>query len=113
VICKFCGFLAQVKAVTLTDGSEELPDRVMGAAWRPQQEQIIAGIFHSLYVAGFSSKLELIRIDYVPSHMLQATPNVFQPRAPLSATAKRAGWQGFNYDLTKLPRIGIQRVFPA
>ena len=43
VICKFCGFLAQVKAVTLEPGSDHAPDRVLGAAWRPQQEQIIGG----------------------------------------------------------------------
>ena len=25
--------------------------------------------------------------------------DMFQPRLPLSATAQRAGWQGFNYNL--------------
>jgi hypothetical protein len=113
VICKFCGFLAQVKATTLPDGTDALPDRVMGAAWKPQQEQMIAGIFHGLYVVGFSGKGRLVQIDYVPAHVLQATPEVFLPRSPLSPTAKRAGWQGFTYDLRALPRIGIMRVYPA
>jgi Dam-replacing family len=26
-------------------------------------------------------------------------PSMFQPRSPLSPTARRAGWQGFIYDL--------------
>lgn len=111
VICKFCGFLAQVKAVTLQ--SSELPDKIMGAAWGPQHEQIMAGIFHSLYIVGFTQTGKLVRIDYVPGHVLQAAPNVFEPRKPLSSSARRAGWQGFMYDLTKLPTIGIQTVYPS
>ena len=91
---QFCGFLAQVKAFTLVDGSEELPLRVMGAAWRPQQEQMIAGIFHGLYLVGFSTKNKLVRIDYIPAHVLQASPRAFEPRKPLKTTAKRAGWTG-------------------
>lgn len=49
-----------------------------------------------------------MRIDFVPSHILQGSPAVFQPRNPLGASAKRAGWQGFIYDLTELPKIGIR-----
>jgi hypothetical protein len=102
-----------VKAFTLVDGSQELPLRVMGAPWRPQQEQMIAGIFHGLYLVGFSTKKKLVRIDYIPAHVLQVSPRVFEPRKPLKSTAKRAGWTGFTYNLSELPSIGIQRVYPA
>jgi hypothetical protein len=34
---------------------------------------------------------------------LQA-PEMFKPRNPLKASARRAGWQGFIYDLSILPR---------
>jgi type II restriction enzyme len=112
VICKFCGFLAQVKAVSIPAGTTERPTRVLGAAWGPQHHQIMAGIFHGLYVASFGGGKKLVRIDYVPSHILQATPSVFEPRKPLSETAKRAGWQGFMYNLERLPAIGIHRVYP-
>jgi hypothetical protein len=78
-----------------------------------QQEQIIAGIFHGLYVVGYTPARALVSIDYVPAHVLQASPDVYVPRAPLSGTARRAGWQGFKYDLDRLPPIGIVRVFPA
>jgi hypothetical protein len=111
LICKFCGFLAQVKAVTL-DG-DALPDRVLGAAWGPQHEQILAGIFQALFIAGFARAGNLVRIDCVPAHILQATPSVFEPRRPLGETARRAGWQGFMYNLSRLPAIGVERLYPT
>jgi type II restriction enzyme len=112
VICKFCGFLAQVKAVTLPEGSSDRPSRLLGGAWRPQHEQIIAGIYHGLYGVGFAPSGTLVWIDYVPAHILQATPSVFEPRRPLSSTARRAGWQGFVFNLDQIPVIGIHRVYP-
>jgi len=111
LICKFCGYLAQVKATTLT--GEELPDRVLGAAWGPQHEQIIAGIYHGLFIVGFSARGRLVRIDYIPAHILQTTPEIFEPRRPLKETAKRAGWQGFVYNLKRLPSIGSSQVYPS
>jgi Dam-replacing family len=113
LICKFCGYLAQGKATTLADGPDELPKRILGAAWGPQHEQIVAGIYHGLYIVGYSPSGGLVRIDYVPAHILQTCPEVFEPRNPLGATAKRAGWRGFNYNLEKLPAIGIKQVYPA
>ena len=110
LICKFCGFLAQVKAVTLA--SDELPSRILGAAWGPQHEQILAGIFQPLFIAGFDRSGVLVRIDYVPAHILQASPGVFEPRSPLKQTARRAGWQGFIYNMSRLPAIGIERLYP-
>lgn len=97
----------------MTIKGDELPDRIPGAAWGPQHDQMIAGIFHGLYIAGFTGRKRLVRIDYVPAHVLQASPEVFEPKAPLGPTAKRAGWQGFTYNLAKLPEIGIKRVYPA
>jgi type II restriction enzyme len=110
LICKFCGYLAQVKAVTLS--GEDLPKKVLGGAWAPQHEQIIAGIYHGLFIAGFSPSGRLVRIDYVPAHVLQTTPELFEPRTPLSQTAKRAGWRGFYYNLNKLPPVGRAQVYP-
>ena len=36
-------------------------------------------------------------------------PEMFKPRKPLSETARRAGWQGFMYDLT-IVRGAVVRV---
>lgn len=111
LICKFCGFLAQVKAVSTENG--KLPDRIPGAAWKPQREQILAGIFQPLYIATFDKDLRIQAIFYVPAHILQAVPGVYEPRKPLSSNARRAGWTGFYYNLSKLPPIGVAQVFPA
>jgi type II restriction enzyme len=111
VICKFCGYLAQVKAVRLTANSDELPKRIPGAAWGPQHERIISGIFHGLYVVGFRPDGKtVVRIDFVPPHVLAATPRLFEPRKPLRSTAKRAGWTGFMLNLAALPLVGVQRI---
>jgi hypothetical protein len=114
IICKFCGFLGQVKTTkNLKAGTDELPDRIMSAAWGPQQDQIIAGIYHGLYLVGFRQNGKtLVRIDFVPPHILEVTPSVFEPRKPLSATAKRAGWTGYTLVVSELPRVGIRRIYP-
>ena len=36
--------------------------------------------------------------------------NIFVKRKPLSQNARRAGWQGFNYDLSKLSSGLIRRL---
>ena len=113
LICRFCGYLAQVKSTTLRDGSESLPSRLLGAAWGPQHDQITAGIYHGLFIVGFTPDGRLVRIDYVPAHILQTTPEVFEPRQPLGPEARRAGWRGFVYNLDRLPAIGIKQVYPA
>ncbi len=86
----------------------------MSGAWEPQHARILAGIYNGLYLAGFKQNgRNLIRIDYVPPHVLEATPQVFEPRKPLGAKAKRAGWKGYMLNVGKLPAVGIQQVFPA
>jgi hypothetical protein len=113
VISKFCGFLAQVKTAIVAAQAAGPPNTILGAAWRPQHEQIIAGIYQSLYIVGLTKAGGLVRIDYVPAHILQATPTVFAPREPLSQKARRAGWQGFMLRIDRLPEIGIHQVYPG
>jgi hypothetical protein len=114
VICKFCGYLAQVKATRLPASSTELPRRFLSAAWQPQHERIIAGIFHGLYLVSYRQNGKtLVRIDFVPPHVLKACPEVFAPRNPLSAQAKRAGWQGYYLNIDALPAVGIMQVHAA
>ena len=49
MICDFCGFLAQVKSSNVKD-INKLPSSVLGAAWRPQEERMNAGIYFPLYL---------------------------------------------------------------
>jgi hypothetical protein len=60
-----------------------------------------------LFIVLYNSKREY-GIYYLSAD-LQA-PSLFVPRKPLSKTAKRAGWQGFIYDFSKLNGNPIVRL---
>lgn len=105
VICDFCGYLAQVKAVSVKD-PDVLPKRILGAAWGVQKERMDAGIYFPLFVVLFGAGRPSI---FYLSADLQP-PGMFVPRAPLSSAARRAGWQGFVYDLSKVSNGAIVRV---
>jgi type II restriction enzyme len=99
VICDFCGYLGQVKATTVPDVAV-LPRQILGAAWEPQHERMQAGIYFPLFLvlakAGFASHA----IYYLSADLQR--PEMFKPRNALSATARRAGWVGFIYDLASV-----------
>lgn len=96
VICDFCGFLGQVKTSRVTD-VERIPKTVMGAAWGPQQERMNAAIYFPLFLVLTTEKRDKSAIYYLSADLQE--PEMFKARAPLSQNARRAGWQGFNYDL--------------
>jgi hypothetical protein len=109
LICDFCGYLAQVKAAT-SDDPAVLPKSVLGAAWSVQKERMDAGIYFPLFLVLYRSGRNFT-IYYLSADL--QPPTMFKPRNPLSATARRAGWQGFVYDLTAVPTGGFVRVFSA
>lgn len=97
VICDFCGYLAQVKATTVKD-VDKLPARVLGAAWGPQSERMASGIYFPLFLVlknGKSCATYYLSADLQP-------PYLFEPRAPLSRQARRAGWKGFVYRVDRV-----------
>lgn len=96
VICDFCGYLAQVKAATATN-VEVLPKDVMGAAWGPQKARMDAGIYFPLFLVLALADRSSFSIFYLSADL--QPPELFKERAPLSKTARRAGWQGFRYNL--------------
>lgn len=100
IVCDFCGFLAQVKTATVGSTSLALPAKVLGAAWAPQKERMDAGIYFSLFIVTVSKpNPRMHAIYFLPSEL--QTPEMFVMRAPLSATAVRAGWQGYMIDVGK------------
>jgi type II restriction enzyme len=105
VICDFCGYLAQVKATNVRD-IDKLPDAILGAAWGPQQERMVAGIYFSLFLVLVSGKKKAIY--YLPSDFQH--PKIFKCRKPLSENARRAGWQGFMYDLKSIKHMIIRLI---
>ncbi|HEV7660225.1 MAG TPA: DpnI domain-containing protein [Allosphingosinicella sp.] len=99
IICDFCGYLAQVKASTSADGSTP-PKLLLGAAWGPQKKRMDAGIYFPLFLVLVAPKLSRFSIHYLAADL--QTPALFLARTPLSETARRAGWQGFYYDLASI-----------
>ena len=99
LICDFCGFLAQVKACKLDD-PESPPDTILGAAWAPQKQRMDSSIYFPLYVVAFAKHGRKRAIYYLSADLQE--PEIFQPRSPLAAGARRAGWQGFIYRLTDI-----------
>ncbi len=96
VICDFCGYLAQVKASTSKDG-KTAPKKLLGAAWEPQRLRMEAGIYFPLFLVLVTPKRDFFSIHYLPADF--QSKDLFLPRKPLSVNARRAGWQGFHYDL--------------
>ncbi|MCP4315599.1 MAG: hypothetical protein GY789_06155 [Hyphomicrobiales bacterium] len=95
LICDFCGYLSQVKTARVKD-VDRLPKQILGAAWKPQFERMTAGIYFPLYVVLADEKLSRCSAFFLSADL--QTPEMFKPRKPLSAHAKRAGWQGFVID---------------
>lgn len=96
VICDFCGYLAQVKAHNCADGATPPPE-LLGAAWRPQQQRMEAGIYFPLFLVLVADKLGRFSIHYLSADL--QTAELFLERKPLRETARRKGWKGFKYDL--------------
>lgn len=104
VICDFCGFLAQVKSIASTDLAK-IPPTILGAAWSVQKARMDAGIYFPLFlvlVHGQKSAVYYLSADV-------QKPEMFKPRKPLGANARRAGWQGFLY-LLKDVKAAFVRV---
>ena len=95
MICDFCGYLAQVKTARVGN-IEIVPKAVLGAAWGPQKERMEAAIYFPLFLV-LVGNAKKYSIFYLSADLQKAL--MFRPRTPLSANARRAGWQGFVYDL--------------
>jgi hypothetical protein len=111
LICKFCGYLAQVKAISLPAESTDRPRWVLGAAWGPQQAQLIAGIFHGLYLVGYSPARTLVRIDYVPAtYYKRAQKSTYRERR-CPARPSAPGGRGSSTTLTSCRRSALSACF--
>jgi len=66
-----------------------------------------AGIYFPLYLVLKSD--EAFSIYYLSADL--QPPEMFVARKPLSQNARRAGWQGFYYDLSVLAPGAMVKVF--
>ena len=106
IVCDFCGYLAQVKSKNVKDVNK-VPNKILGAAWSVQKERMDSGIYFPLYIVLINEKkysIYYLPVDYQDKE-------IFVKRKPLSANAKRADWQGFYYDLKKINKDTIKRIF--
>lgn len=99
IICDFCGYLGQVKSKKVKDVSI-IPKTILGASWGPQKERMDAGIYFPLFLVLVSEYTAKDYAIYYLSADLQK-PEIFTPRKKLSEKAKRAGWQGYYFNLSK------------
>ena len=79
---------------------EKIPRHILGAAWQPQLERMQAGIYFPLFLVLASSQKSAYAIYYLSADLQR--PEMFKARKPLAATARRAGWTGFVYDLSSV-----------
>jgi len=105
VICDFCGYLAQVKTAASRDNSKP-PDSILGAAWSTQRERMRAGIYFPLFVVLRTGRN--FAVYYLATEFQSRA--LFRKRAPLSNGSKRAGWQGFRYDIAQLRSGALVRI---
>ncbi|MBI4304890.1 MAG: hypothetical protein HY678_01090 [Chloroflexi bacterium] len=106
VICDFCGYLAQVKAVR-TRMLDRVPRSLPGAAWGVQIARMQAGIYFSLFIVLGEGGAKRA-IYYLPADLQY--PAMFVARQPLSPSARRAGWQGFRYDMSQIAPGSLIRL---
>lgn len=99
MICDFCGYLAQVKAATVRK-VEAVPNYLLGGAWSVQKARMDAGIYFPLFLVLVSNAGKKTSVYYLSADVQQS--EIFLVRSPLSQTARRAGWQGFIYDLRSI-----------
>jgi type II restriction enzyme len=95
--CSECAHFYQVKART-TAYVEKMPERILGAAWSAQLDFINSGSRASLIVVNATKDRRKVAIFWLAARY--HTDAMYLPRKPLSSTARRAGWQGFIYDLS-------------
>ena len=95
LICDFCGFLGQVKTCTVEkiEVCQEAARSGMGATKGKDGVRI----YFPLFVVAATQESKKFAIYYLSADL--QLPELFFARNPLSASARRAGWCGFLYDL--------------
>ncbi len=88
-------------AVVSVKRGHETPEILHGASWPVQRDCINVGINLPLFIVTIKNMKHPQKLRYVPADLQVA--EMFKARNRLRATSKRAGWQGFLYDLAVMP----------
>jgi type II restriction enzyme len=98
--CSNCQEHFQLKSCT-----KKLAGKFVGAEYRVTLESIQSGQHPSLILLRYSKDGKtVIDVDFI--HRACISTQCLLPRKPLSANARRAGWQGCMIDLLRIPIAG-------
>lgn len=97
VFCANCGEDFQIKS-----SKGKLGNRVLGAEYNTTRRNLEAGENPSFILLQYSVQAwSVVNVQIIPRAFI--TLSCVIPRKKLSPDARRAGWQGCNYDLTLVP----------
>lgn len=112
IICKFCGILGQVKSFRINN-LNKIPKKIGGSAWPPFNKRIRKGIFYPLFIVLIEDNKPK-KILYISKDIQKVTYQInkklYISRIPLGNHCRRAGWQGFDYNLELIPSFYIQTI---
>lgn len=97
--CGTCGAEYQLKSQQTRFGK-----RLTGAEYKTSFAAAKQGRFPSLLLLQRDASWNVINLTAV--HRANITPEMIEPRKPLSETARRAGWQGCHINLERIPVAG-------
>ena len=84
----------------------KIVDSFVTSVVKPQEERMNAGIYFPLYLVLVCKKE--YSVFYLASDL--QNKEIFVARKPLSASARRAGWQGFMYDISKIKNSFVRLI---
>lgn len=98
-----CGICAEEYELKATKGA--IDRKLVNGAYGTMKARLAASNNPSLIVMGYDkARTRVTDLIVVPSHFF--TEAIIEPRKPLSVTARRAGWQGCNILIGRVPLAG-------
>ena len=91
-----------------TNNLDSIPSKVLGGAWRVQNERMDAEILIPLFLTLIAPSGREFAIQYLSANLPNA--DLFVIRIPVSPSARRAGWQGFIYHLQSVKDAIVKLV---
>ncbi|WP_122465926.1 DpnI domain-containing protein [Brevundimonas lutea] len=99
-VCDGCGEEFEVKA-----GKGPLKPKIVNGAYGAMMRRLAERNNPSLFAMSYDREAHAVTdLIVVPRHFF--TQDIIEPRKPLSATARRAGWQGCNILIGQVPLSG-------
>lgn len=103
-LCSYCKNEYQLKAQ-----AKPFYSKIVDGAYRPMMDSLKFGIAPSFSFMSYSSQEWLVQnLFVIPKFFF--SESIIEKRNPLSSKARRAGWQGCNILLSRLPQMGKIKV---